>query len=44
MVGGSVRRRRRNVGLLMIHLAGWGLVIAILGWFLLAGLYGLVTA
>lgn len=44
MVGGGVRRRRRELGPLLVHLAGWTLVVALLGWLLLAGFYGLVAA
>jgi hypothetical protein len=44
MVGGTVRRRRRtNVRAILIHAAGWGIALAVLGWLLLAGVYGLVN-
>jgi hypothetical protein len=43
MVGGRLRRRR-DLRPALIHLAGWALVAVILGWLLVAGLYGLVSA
>jgi len=43
MVGGRLRRRR-DLRPVLIHLAGWALVAVILGWLLMAGVYGLVSA
>jgi hypothetical protein len=41
MVGGRLRRRR-DLRPFFLHLAGWVVVSMILGWLLLAGVYGLV--
>ncbi|HYM49156.1 MAG TPA: hypothetical protein VET65_01160 [Candidatus Limnocylindrales bacterium] len=42
-MGGSVRRRRRDLRPLLIHAAGWVLGVLLLGWLLLAAFFGLVS-